>query len=87
MRQGDGYIIFALMNRTQCRMARAALEWSGVDLAKASGVSARTVAKFELGESVSADTVEALRSAFAREGIEFHSGEARLGVSYRRGNS
>lgn len=65
-------------------MARAALDWSGADLAKASSISARTVAKFELGETVSAETVEAFRSAFVREEVEFHSQGARLGVSYLR---
>ena len=65
-------------------MARAALDWSGADLAKASGVSSRTVAKFELGEAVSAETIETLRAALVREGIEFHHGERRAGVSFLR---
>jgi transcriptional regulator with XRE-family HTH domain len=63
-------------------MARAALGWSGADLAKAAGISARTVAKFELGQVVSADTVEAFRKALVQAGIEFHQAERRAGVSY-----
>jgi transcriptional regulator with XRE-family HTH domain len=67
-------------------MARAALDWTLDDLARASGVSRRTIAKFEAGETVSAATVEALRLALAKEGIEFHQGELRSGVSYLRRN-
>lgn len=57
-------------------MARAALGWSAADLAQHSkgagkGVSLRTVAKFEAGETVSDDTVALLRQTFEREGVVF----------------
>jgi hypothetical protein len=84
------FIIFEVMNRTQCKMARAALGWSRLDLSNATkaggsaGVSARTVAKFEDGEAVAPETVETLRACFVRHGIEFINGGKRAGVAYQR---
>lgn len=59
------------MNVRQCRMARAALNWSQQDLAKASGVSARTIIRFEVGEPVLPARVTALRHAFEAQGVLF----------------
>lgn len=72
------------MNVIQCRMARAALSWSWDNLAQASGVSRRTIAKFEGGGSILPENVEALRATFVREGIEFVNGGKRAGVTYTR---
>lgn len=72
------------MNVPQCRMARAALNWSVADLAKASGVGHRTIAKFETGGNVLPETVEALRQCLAAQGIEFVNGGKRAGVTYLR---
>lgn len=72
------------MNVTQCRMARAALGWSLDDLAEASGVARRTVAKFEGGGNILPDKLEALRATLVREGIAFTNGGKRAGVSYLR---
>ncbi len=69
------------MNLTQCRMARAALEWTLDDLAKASGVARRTIAKFETGGNVLPEKVEALRAALVAQGVEFINGGKRLGVA------
>ncbi len=52
-------------------MARAALDWTREDLATASGVSLRTVARFEAGESVLPARVQKLRYALEREGVLF----------------
>ena len=52
-------------------MARAALDWTQYDLAKASGVSWRTITRFEAGESVLPARVQKLRSAFEGSGIMF----------------
>jgi transcriptional regulator with XRE-family HTH domain len=52
-------------------MARAALDWSQQNLAAASSVSARTVIRYEAGESVLPARVQALRHAFEAEGIQF----------------
>jgi transcriptional regulator with XRE-family HTH domain len=54
-------------------MARAALDWSLNDLAAASGVSRRTIARFEAGESVLPARVQALRHALEAEGVLFIS--------------
>lgn len=74
----------AAMNVTQCRMARAALGWTLDDLADASRVGRRTVAKFEAGGTILPEKLEALRAAFVREGIAFTNGGKRAGVSYLR---
>lgn len=52
-------------------MARAALNWSRPDLATASGVSVRTIARFEDGEFVMPARVKALRHALEAEGVLF----------------
>ena len=52
-------------------MARAALNWSRPDLATASGVSVRTIARFEDGKSVMPARVKALRHALEAEGVLF----------------
>lgn len=52
-------------------MARAALDWTLDDLAKASGVARRTVARFEAGEAVQADKQDALRKALEEAGVSF----------------
>lgn len=52
-------------------MARAALDWTRENLANASGVSLRTIARFEAGESVLPARVKAMRHAFEAEGVLF----------------
>lgn len=52
-------------------MARTALDWTRQDLATASGVSERTIARFESGESVLPARVKAMRHALEAEGILF----------------
>lgn len=59
------------MNVVQCRMARTALDWTRQDLAAASGVSERTIARFESGEPVLPGRVTALRHSFERKGVLF----------------
>jgi transcriptional regulator with XRE-family HTH domain len=59
------------LNIVQCRMGRAALDWSLNDLAAASGVSRRTIARFEAGESVLPSRVQKLRHALEAAGIIF----------------
>lgn len=69
------------MNIVQCRMARVALDWTLDDLASASGVSRRTIARFEAGESVLPARVQALRAAFEVAGMLFiDSGDFAGGV-------
>ena len=65
-------------------MARVALGWSAADLARAAGIGYATVARFEAGQTVQPDKVEAMRAALVAEGIAFENGGRRAGVSYLR---
>ena len=58
----------------QSRMARAALGWGVRDLAKNSGTSPDTVARFERGEELREVTLISLRRALEAAGIEFTNG-------------
>jgi DNA-binding XRE family transcriptional regulator len=84
LRQAGKFTTSDSMNRTQCRMARAALSWTVDQLAAASGANRRTVLRFEAGENVTSEKVEAMRAALVREGIAFENGGKRAGVSYLR---
>ena len=64
------------MNAMQCRMARAALKMSVIDLAMAAKVSPGTVVRMEAGEELKERTVEAMQRAFEERGIEFTNGDA-----------
>ena len=59
------------MTPTQCRMARAALDWSTADLARAADIGQATVNRFETGRDARISTVEKLRSALEAAGIAF----------------
>ncbi|WP_205826794.1 transcriptional regulator [Mesorhizobium zhangyense] len=59
------------MNPAQCRMARAALEWGVLDLAREAAVSTQTIVRFERGEVLKQTTHDRLRDAFKAAGIEF----------------
>lgn len=72
------------MTVTQCRMARAALDWTLDDLAASSRVGRRTIVKYERGGNILPENIEALRAAFVREGIAFTNGGKRAGVTYLR---
>lgn len=57
---------------SQCRAARALIEWSRPDLAKESSVSTRSIAAFENGESEPYEsTVAAIRAALEGQGVQF----------------
>lgn len=59
----------------QLRAARALLEWTRDDLAKAAGISAETIKRLEKGKqgalSANMNTVRALREALEAAGIQF----------------
>lgn len=59
------------MSPMQCRMARAALQWSQNDLAKAAKVRQETVSGYEGGNDSRRSTVEAMRSALEAAGVVF----------------
>jgi transcriptional regulator with XRE-family HTH domain len=53
-------------------MARAALDWSLIELAAAAGVDRKTVLRFEQGETAPRDAnIEAIRRAFESAGVTF----------------
>ncbi|MER8370147.1 helix-turn-helix transcriptional regulator [Mesorhizobium sp. M1378] len=52
-------------------MARAALNWGVLDLAREAAVSTQTVVRFERGEALKDPTFERICLAFEAAGIEF----------------
>jgi transcriptional regulator with XRE-family HTH domain len=65
-------------------MARAALNWSANDLAKASKLGYATVARFESGHNLAVGSVSAMQAALEAEGIAFNSKGVRISVSAPR---
>lgn len=56
----------------QCRMARAALGWSLIDLADKAGISMATVARFERGDArPHALSLQRIRQALEDAGVIF----------------
>lgn len=61
----------------QAKMARAALDWTLDDVAKAAGVHRNTVSNFETGKyGGDPETLAKMRSAFEAAGLEFTNGDA-----------
>jgi predicted transcriptional regulator len=52
-------------------MARAALGWTTLELARQAGVGGNTVNRFEVGQDARISTMEKMRAAMERAGIEF----------------
>jgi transcriptional regulator with XRE-family HTH domain len=52
-------------------MARAALGWSSQELASKAGVGVNTVNRFESGQDARVSSVEKMRLALERAGVEF----------------
>ena len=63
------------MNAVQCRMARAALQLGGRELAAKAKVSPATIVRFEASEELRERTVDAIRSALEAAGVEFTNGD------------
>ena len=58
----------------QIRSARAALEWTAVDLGKAAGIAARTVLRIEAEQDIpqtTTSTLSKIKAALEAAGIEF----------------
>ena len=56
----------------QCRAARALLDWSQPDLARASGTGRSTITRFERGARVPhPSNLAAIRAALEAAGVEF----------------
>jgi transcriptional regulator with XRE-family HTH domain len=71
------------MTPIQCRMARAALDWSQQQLADAAKVRQVTVSEFERGSDARRSTIEKLRNALERGGIVFVAADAAGGPGVR----
>ena len=73
------------MKSVQCRMARAALMWNTLTLAKQANVGVNTVNRFEAGEGVWISSVEKIQAALQKAGVVFieDDGEG-LGVRLKR---
>lgn len=56
------------MTSTQCRMARAGLNWSGSKLSEVTGIRPATISAFEKGGAALTTTVDRLRQAFKDTG-------------------
>lgn len=65
-------------NASQSRAARALLNWSAPDLAKAVGVSPSTIQRFEAQGNARLVMVWAIRAVFEAHGVEFVPGGAKL---------
>lgn len=61
-----------MLTSSQCRAARAMLEWSRVALAEKAQVSERTIIDFERGaRAPQASTKLAIKAAFEKAGVDF----------------
>ncbi len=58
----------------QVGAARKLLRMSQTELASATGLTTRTITRFERGEGVRPETIEAVREALLERGIEFLNG-------------
>lgn len=75
------FIGMSLMTPEQCRMARAALDWSRSELAERAGVGHSTIADFESGRREPyAKTILDIQECLERAGIIFLStGDSSVG--------
>ncbi|MDC7260281.1 MULTISPECIES: helix-turn-helix transcriptional regulator [Shinella] len=72
------------MKPIQCRLARTALGWGVVDLAKAAGVSTQTVVRLERGEELRETTLARIQAVLEDAGIEFIPADGGgVGVRFR----
>lgn len=62
-------------------MARAGLGWRASDLADKAGIGSATVARFELGETVSDHSIGEMRKALEAAGVQFIRRGGRLGAT------
>jgi len=59
------------MKPIQCKLARTALGWGVVELAKAAGVSTQTIVRLERGEELREKTLARIKEKLEEAGIEF----------------
>ena len=68
------------MTPEQCRMARAGLSISTRELADSARVSVSTITRFESGQSIPGMTVALFQKALERQGVDFVSNGANVGL-------
>jgi transcriptional regulator with XRE-family HTH domain len=73
-----------MMRIEHCRMARSGLRWTVNELARQSGISPRTIARFELGGRVAQQTLAAIKTTLEDAGAQFIDGEEAVGVLLRQ---
>ncbi|RUM23897.1 XRE family transcriptional regulator [Rhizobium vallis] len=61
------------MKGIQCKLARVALDWGVLDLARAAKVSTQTITRLERGENLRPSTLERIQRVLEHAGIEFIS--------------
>ena len=62
----DGAVI---LTRSQCRAARALLDWKAAQLADAAGLSLMTVKRFELGQTIAEPSLQRIAQALREAGV------------------
>lgn len=62
-------------------MARAGLGWRAVDLANVANVGPATVARFELGENISDESLRRIKKALTDAGAQFTQRAGRVGAA------
>ena len=58
-----------MLTREQVRMARAALEWTVEELTRRTGLTTKTIHRYEHGENATIETLEKIKAAFEAEGV------------------
>ncbi|WP_328595386.1 helix-turn-helix transcriptional regulator [Brucella pseudogrignonensis] len=73
-----------LMSAAQCRVARAALKLSVLDLAKLTNMSTNTIVRLERGENLKDSTVLHVQRVLEAAGVEFLKVDkhGRIGISF-----
>lgn len=59
------------MKGIQCKLARVALGWGVLDLAKEANVSTQTITRLERGENLRPSTLNGIQRVLENAGIEF----------------
>ncbi|MDW9911902.1 helix-turn-helix domain-containing protein [Sinorhizobium meliloti] len=59
------------MNGIQCKLARVALGWGVLELAKAANVSTQTITRLERGDQLRSSTLERVQRVLEDAGIQF----------------
>ncbi|MDX0683313.1 helix-turn-helix domain-containing protein [Sinorhizobium medicae] len=76
------------MKGIQCKLARVALGWGVLDLAKAASVSTQTVTRLERGDPLRPATLESIKRVLEDAGIEFISENGGgVGVRFKKAMS